>query len=460
MPSRNRSWFCAGLALLVAAPLKAQIFYTRATGADQANQLWQMDPDGSNERIVAVNLPGPSFPRWSPDGRFLSLSSPTPGRPNKLSWDVFTFDPITGQVTTVVPFQDEVVTRDLPTGGTELRSGFVLPLYEVLSPDHTRLAVWQFARVAVTQNGTPSGTSTTPVLQVFRTADGILESTQILNRQLTGFTTGGDGVDWHPTQNLMAAAIDLDVPVPNAGPAEGCAIFLMEPANDPLHTGHGRQLTHPNGYLSSTLFQTVNGGESDFAPAFSPNGQELAYFRCLTLLDSNYPGYRRPCQLSLRIVGVDGSNDRQILAFQPGIFATQVSWSPDGQSLAFDAGSQLVVEGTPANAADPSTTRISLVHRDGSNPHPLTGTGRYTPAWRPGGGNANPGRLAPRLLGNGKVQFTIEDLPAGAQGRVDVTGDLRSWVPLQTISGTGNPITVTDPAANGENTRFYRWTRL
>ncbi len=441
--------------------LQAQIYYNRPTGPNQAFQLWQMDPSGANERIVALNLPEPVIPKWSPDGKLLALSSSTPGRPNKLSWDIFTLDPTTGKTTSVVAFQDEVKTVDLPQGGTELRSGFSLPVYKALSPDQAQIAIWQFVRVAVTQNGTPTGTSTTPVLQVYRTADGLLESTQVLNRQLTGLTTGGVGVDWHPTQNLLAAAIDVDVSAGAAGVTEGCAIFLLEPVQDPLHSGKGHQLTHPTGFLTSNLFGTANGGQSDYAPAFSPNGQEVAYFRCLTVLDSNTLGYRRPCEVSLRLIGTDGSNDREILGFQVGIFPTQVCWSPDGQQLVFDSGSQLMVGGGPANAADPQTTRISTIHRDGTGVHSLTETGRSSPAWRPGTLIVNPptgnvGRLEPHVFGNGQVQLTVNGLPAGKKARVDTTGDLNNWVPLQTLTGTGNPISLVDPGSAGQKARFYR----
>lgn len=449
-----------GLAL---SGVRAQVFHMRSGGGTNPFRLGVMNPDGSGEQLLTIELPDFIYPSWADDGRMLAVTSPTPGRPGKQSMDVFGIDPATGRAASLVAFADDVKTEPLPNGQSQTRSSWVLPLYKALSPDRSRIAVWGFVRSAVTQNGggqITSGVTTTPVLQVFETAGGFLQGTIWLNRQRTGFTQGGDGVDWHPTQTLIVAAIDVDVRVASTGGvAEGCALFLAEPVDGAFDKGKAKRLTNPQGYTTSTLFRTVLSGESDYAPAFSPDGQQVAYFRCLTTLDSDVAGFRRPCEASIRTIRIDGTGDREVLRFQAGIYPTMITWSGDGRQLIFDSGTQLVIEGTPVNASVPDAAKLSVVNVDGTGAHSISAAGRLGPAWRPGTVLQPPapvGRLDPFVFGENTVQLTLRELATGAKARVEVSPDLKQWGVLQRVTGTGNPLTVTEAGNKDRAVRFYR----
>ena len=278
------------------------IVYGGTNIATGLGQLRLINSDGSGDRLLPLALPEPGFPSFSKDGRFIAITSQSPGRPAQSTKNVFLLNLLTSQLSQVTPLEDHVTADDFT---------YYLPWYHALSPDSGSIAVWNFVR---NRNGT------TPVLQIYRTSDGFLLNTLIANRVRTGLTQGGDGVDWHPNQNLLVYALDTDIPVfdLDTGAAAGYNTEGTALWTGPTNQGPSRQLTFPIGLARNTITQYFATGGADYAPAFSPNGQQIAFIRANWVQDSLAPGSRKPSVLALRIVNLDGS---RIIRFSSSIRA-------------------------------------------------------------------------------------------------------------------------------------------
>jgi len=62
---------------------------------------------------------------------------------------------------------------------------------------------------------------------------------------------------------------------------------------------------------------------------------------------------------------------------------------------------------------------------------------------------------APARLANGQFQFSFNTL-SGVNYTVLYSTTLTNWTALVTFSGSGGPITITDPNAPSNTRRFYR----
>ena len=228
------------------------VYYIRQT-LPQGLSLAQINPDGTAEQVLNTGLPQPFGPAWSRDGRLLALTSVNPQRPNKVSQDIFLYGPATGTSRLALLFEDEVTLPPFFENGALVtdRSKFTyrLPIYKTFSPDGTRLAVSLLDTSGFYQGGAPdvntlTGVSQVPTLQVFRLADGLPQDIVVLGRIRTFKTLGGFGVDWHPTQDVLVAPIDVDAPTDGSFlPSESSALFLLELVPNALITGHARH--HP-----------------------------------------------------------------------------------------------------------------------------------------------------------------------------------------------------------------------
>jgi hypothetical protein len=158
-----------------------------------------------------------------------------------------------------------------------------------------------------------------------------------------------------------------------------------------LNLDPGPQLTFPLTDDQSTLFpsRVIEWWDNDFGPALSPNGQEIAYFRSRERFDSGLALPRLSSIVSIRIVGVNGTNDREVGTFSPGTFPTQLSWSPDGTQLVHNLGTQLFSDGFPLFQPDPSTTGIWLINASGPPNPTLIRSPAMSPSWAPGFGGAD-----------------------------------------------------------------------
>ena len=160
-----------------------------------------------------------------------------------------------------------------------------------------------------------------------------------------GVLTGADMANWQPP---VEAPLTYDY-----GRYTVCKA-------GPWNQGPTRKLTNP----IATYYYLDNGariaktGETDYAPAYSPNGQQVAYVRATWIEDTAAPMARQPSVLDLRIVNTDGSNDLQVIRLTQGDYVTRLSWSRDGTQLVFDAGHQLIQSGIPANLVDPATDAL------------------------------------------------------------------------------------------------------
>jgi Tol biopolymer transport system component len=474
-------WIGAAVALVIllgSAPRAgAQVLPANAILYDQytvannqlAQQLAAINPDGTGDHTLAVNLPEKGYPTWSRDGRLLALTSVDPATPFTLSRDVFVLDMQTAQISQITSFAD---TTDYPNGpgGSAVVTACVLPWYKVFSPDLTRVAVAGVVFTGITWSSPPddvtpndpddlySGLQGTPALQIY-SMDGTPGALVAADSQGSDTIHGGDGVDWSPDGKLLVYPKDTAVEVNNFGQTltvPVTALFLMAPVNDAVGSGQAAQLTRPTGSAGQTLSGPVTLWETDFQPAFSPDGKQVAYLRAENALSGAYPA---PEQISLRMIGADGSNDHELLSFNAGVYVSHVSWSPDGTKLVFDAGKEEMDGEIPLPMADPTTSTLWIVNADGTSPTQLRGAAAAWPAWYPGAAFGAAPRLnialvpqagGPRLVlswpvGNGN--FVLQSSP--------VLGPNAAWQNEGTQPTiTGGQASVTLNPAGGAN--FYR----
>ena len=90
----------------VAGAATGTIFFNGAESVQSPITLRSVNSDGTGLRIVPVDLPEPAFPVISRDGRQLLLTSGDPGRPFKISRNIFSLDLATGGLAKVTSFED------------------------------------------------------------------------------------------------------------------------------------------------------------------------------------------------------------------------------------------------------------------------------------------------------------------------------------------------------------------
>jgi hypothetical protein len=281
-----------------------------------------------------------------------------------------------------------------------------------------------------------SGISIVPSLQVFNVdkTPGIPLLMMFPNE---GLNHGGDGVDWAPEQNRIVYPVKIDVPFENS-PINSyvTALFLLEPVFEPILSGRSRQLTFPQGRLPPAFSPVVIEWQDDFQPAVSPNRQEVAYIRSDSFISS--PFAQMSSAPSLRIIKLDGSNDRQVVNFQIGDYVTHVNWSPDGNQLVFDFGKQAYSGLSPLQFVSSNTVQLFTVNVDGTGLKQLRAPAAGWPAWQPGG----PVALGPATI------TALNPTAAAVGGRefdLIVTGANFSRVSIVQWNGLGLQTTFISP---------------
>jgi Tol biopolymer transport system component len=198
-------------------------------------------------------------------------------------------------------------------------------------------------------------------------------------RGSTGPEPYGGGPVWSPDGRKLAFVKRLG---PAVGQCQVCTaeIFVMNA------DGSGQQ--NLTGNLGGTL------------PVWSPNGQEIAFFR-----DSGFRPY-------LYVMNADGSGQRRVT--QDSSYGS--TWSPDGRRLAFTSG---FVPGNPGNS------EIYVVNVDGTSLQQLTRDPGpdQNPAWSPDGRTiAFQSYREARPLGRHRWQKVMHVMNADGSGQRRLTG--------------------------------------
>lgn len=473
------------LGLLGALAVNAQslparsILFNRYLQAGQKldQQLAAVNPDGTGELQVGVDLPEVGFPTWSRDGRLLALSSVDPATPFGISRNVFVVDMRSSQVTKITRFADKAGSGSGAGQGSATVSACVLPWHKAFSPDNTRIAIsaleysgisWAYADPDQPDDpyGLYSGFKATPVLQIYSLADGMPGALVAMGGSGTDTIHTGDGVDWSPVDELLVFPKDKTLrvvdPVGQVFYMPITALMLMPPVNDAVGVGKARQLTYPNASVSYSWSGPVSIWETDFQPAFSPDGQWVAYVRSVNAMVG---GSIQRQTHSLRMVNLDGSNDRQLAQFELGEYVSHVTWSPDGKTVAFDRAQQASSSGgIPMCMPQTASSSIWTVGADGGGLTKLRDKVAAWPAWYPGAA-APP--AAPRLEGSlvrqaGRPPKINLAWPAAA-GNVALQSSASVGTQALWKAETAQPAAVGDQLSVtldvGAGTKFFRLAR-
>ncbi|MBI3415478.1 MAG: PD40 domain-containing protein [Verrucomicrobia bacterium] len=457
----------------VAQPLGSIFYnYLDLSGGGTQIKLAAINPDGSGDQLVNLGLRNPAYPVWSRDGQLLAVAGNDPARPFKWSTDIFVVNTANNQTAKITAFED-----------TANASGFLTfyPSYLAFSPDRKRIAAGMVSYIGarstiIYTNDTSNGQQVGPYDTVSKVSrcislavfpldgsPGYLVANGLCDDDLAH---PGEGIDWSPTQDLIAYPFNVTTTFSGAGGQFPLtAIHLTETTAGAADQGRRRQISFPGGQTGGPFDQITLAWQSDFAPSFSPDGLQIAYVRLLTWTTS--AGVQPPSIPAIHIVGVDGANDREIAKFNQGDYITRISWSPDGAQLVFDLGRQALRDGFPLRTFDLQSVTLARMNADGTGFVQLRGAPATWPTWRPGTVTPPPtpgngGGTAPALgvsLVRGVTPSLTISWPATAQNFVlessPALGAAANWqtVNAQVSSGGGqNNVTIT----LNSNTRFFR----
>lgn len=470
--------FCAVMLALAgtgAHGANGVVYYNSFLTPSSAATVRRVGGDGTGDQPVAVNLPEPSYPTVSRNGRLLMVTSPDPGRPFKMSKNVYIRDLLTGALGRATSYEDEVVlngvhaTNDLgQLQGNQFVSGYKIyfPWHKALSPDGTRIVVMNLFKAGLLTQGSgfnpydiDLSAGRTPYVDVYNLADALPAGGYVYlsPQERDGHNQGGDGVDWHPALEEIVATVAADVPAVGTAGINSMAGTLIAVYGSSGFSPFIRKLTTPVAQIDIVNGSLFYFGVHDYAPAISPNGQQVAFVRHVRRAgqQSGYAAF--PAQCSIHIINYNGSGEHSILPLGDGMWVTKVAWSPDGSQIVLDLAPQLVLNGLYSQLGNVSQSQLHMVNADGSNPHLMFAGPAAYPSWGPEL-SAPPIRPVLQISRNGSgLQLRVDGLSAGQPFRLDGTTNLQGgWGPLLSTqsTGPGHLINITpDPQARSA---FYR----
>ncbi len=289
--------------------------------------VFSINPDGTGDQPIPVDLLAPAFPVWSRDRSRIGASGTVAGGP--ATTNLFVFDP-TGANLQQLTTLETVGQLDV--------------LSKAFSPTGDRLVFSVIANQGPTFRGTDMALL---VIEV----DGTGQTTLAV-RTLDGSGFPFFGVDWSPTAvpDLLIVP-DVTIDFSSGFPLPVTALFAASAQSS-------RQVTFPRRNFVTTV--------DDLFPAFSPDGTQVAFVRNITNVLTGASAS------SIMAVNIDGTNERQVIAFL-GEVVVGVSWSPDGQTLVFDRSQSLLNLGSRG---------LWTINLDGTGLQQIQPQPAITPSWR------------------------------------------------------------------------------
>ena len=416
----------------IAGPLQAQIAYV-SVGQNGTLQLHQMNADGSGDTLIGVPFSNPGFPTWSRDGALLAVTAFDGALQGLHTQNVYSISRATGAVQKLTNYLDIIDPNNVALS-------YTFPYYKAFSPDRSALATFSLTQTGGTGS---NGVVDLPVLEIHSLTAAANPIQVHTDKGRNGKHHGGEGVDWSPTQNVLAAPLESSAPfLSGGGPGETTAIFLIDPVNAAVLQGRARQVTAPraDADISTGLVWT----EHDYQPKFSPNGVGLAYvrsFQAHALLTSLTPN---PDIQSLHILNVNTGADTQVITLPAGRYVSALDWSPDGTQLVFDLALQMNSVVGLLQQGQPDTNQIYVVNVNGTGLTQLRGNGNGTPSW-----SRTSASQQPITLGNISTRMRVGSGDNAMIGGFIITGSQSKKVIIRgmgpSLGAAGVQGALTDP---------------
>jgi hypothetical protein len=244
----------AALLLLVGGSIASgQITYTRLLKNGNL-QLHQMNANGGGDTTLKFPLGLVGFPRWSQNGSQLAVTAFQPKKVPTHTWNVYSMTNGTGPARKLTDLLD-ILDPD------NISFSYTFPWYKAYSRNGKSMAIF-----SVTQTGGPSsgnssgGVIDLPVLEIYPLAGTANPILVHVDKSKNGRHHGGEGVDWSPARDILAAPLESSAPFLSGGSSgETTAVFLIPPTLAAVQNGKARQVTFPRllldrARLSTTLF--------------------------------------------------------------------------------------------------------------------------------------------------------------------------------------------------------------